>query len=175
MQKFFNTGLKEYLNPYFKSKGFKHEGSYYIKSFDEYALLFNLQKSQYNTASKVKCTFNIGINIFDYFDLLHRDNDTPRRGTFSWLRRRIGHLLSDDNDKWYTISEESDLAESFTGIIGDINCIFETYPFDGTLEKLLLSIKGTFRNDDNITEYLSAYYRKKQLLDSRGESGKTAI
>jgi hypothetical protein len=181
-QECFRILQKEYLNKYFKSMGFKHKNSYYIKELTEYSIIFNLQKSSNNTVNRTEFTFNVGIDIYDYFSLCNESPDNYKMGTFWIFRGRIGLFLFDKKDKWYVIGENIKFFKTgekslmvvrdnnpiinpekiFKEIENDVNYLLTKYSFYSDIETLLLSTENIFGNI-NINKYLLLYSIDRKL------------
>jgi len=193
MQELYKSFLKEYINPYFKSIGFKCNKSNYTKDLNEHSIIFNLQKNRFNWENSTSFTFNIGINIFDYFKLCDgpQNLNDPKVGTFWFFNRRLGWYLPEKGDKWYTIGRELkyvyegekansfenidlskltpvennniDLDKIFEEIKNDINYILSEYPFSGTIEEILLSLINIQFSEIYIYKYLVLYSIDRNL------------
>ncbi len=95
---------RDLLRPFLKKQGFSKKGNYYVKPYDSYDLVLQFQKSDHNTRSSSKFTFNIGIEIHDYFQVI-RDRPSFAYPCFWLLSERIGHFLKNPRDKWYTFGQ----------------------------------------------------------------------
>lgn len=108
---------KEHL----KELGFGKTGTTWIRSL-EWPQVINIQLSGFNSAKEAKFTINIGISI----PLLRAAWGSPAvEGALKEydceLRTRIGSLLPDKNDKWWTVSSGSDPQELVHEVFGDIS------------------------------------------------------
>ena len=108
---------KEYL----KGLGFGKTGTTWIRSL-EWPQVINIQLSGFNTAEEAKFTINVGISIPAFRAAWGSPAATGTLKEYDCeLRSRIGSLLPNKNDKWWTVSSVSDPEELLREVLGDIS------------------------------------------------------
>jgi hypothetical protein len=102
----FQRLLKD-LRPALAPSGFRRRSQNYICESPECWAVINFQKSQWSTVNEKRFTINLAIaakRILAYQDL---STDAPPRSFACHWETRIGSLLPDNRDKWWTLSDES--------------------------------------------------------------------
>jgi len=100
-----------------KLVGFKKKGGTFVRETRESYEIVNLQRSQSSTATSVTVTVNLGVYVRAVDAFIGRP---PRPVTSVWethWQQRLSHLLG-ENDKWWTVSDETTASEVGTAIAG---------------------------------------------------------
>lgn len=101
-----NTELKSIvarsMKALLKPLGYKKYGSIFTKDIGELVYLIGLQSSTTSTKNESKVTLNVGIWIKRL-----SDNKKANIWECQW-RSRIGGLMPDDNDKWWSMTSIDD-------------------------------------------------------------------
>jgi hypothetical protein len=108
-------GFKTITNAVSKSVsalGFKkiNQSAFAIKEGNNWGVI-NFQKSQSNTKSEVRFTINLDIFSGAIRDFLEGEkvNSAPKTGGSHW-NKRIGFLLPEKKDYWWTITDATNIA-----------------------------------------------------------------
>jgi uncharacterized protein DUF4304 len=113
-QEDFKHMMKASVVPALREMGFKGSGqSFHIPS-DDYWVLIGFQKSVASDSTTLRFTINLSVSSKAGWVEARRERAfLPERpspntfyGSFIW-QRRIGKLLPDHEDKWWTVSAES--------------------------------------------------------------------
>jgi hypothetical protein len=81
--------------------GFKKQGVHFSRSVNDVVHLLSFQSSTESTSTTVKMTVNVGI----WLNALVEDWQKPDIWSSHW-RQRIGQLMPEHNDRWWTVSSE---------------------------------------------------------------------
>ncbi len=106
----FNRLVREHIRPLLSLHGYKRYGNTYLLYKDEIWRLINFQKSTKSTRHEVLFTINLGISsqlLYNFY------NETIKRPKIEdcHFRERIGFLLPQHKDKWWTINANSNLVD----------------------------------------------------------------
>lgn len=115
--------LTDILSEVYKKKGFKKNGHVFrLNQANNIAIIY-LQKSKDNIPNGTKFTINIGIYFksLDYFNS-GEDVKNPIINDCQW-KVRIGNLMQNKSDYWWTIQENSDLNLLSSELIDIFNSI----------------------------------------------------
>lgn len=98
------------LAPLMKREGFKKSGRNFLKVDAESVGVLNVQASMYNLGATGKFTINLG----RYFPSVARAAGEPElkglpREYNCQIRLRIGHLLPENLDHWWTVGPETNI------------------------------------------------------------------
>lgn len=105
----------------FKENDFKKQGNNFFKSNGSIGYCANIQNGKWNSAERVKFTINLGIYT-DRFWLEHYDfknsGVTPSfpKEVECAVRERIGILLTQNEDRWYCITPDTDVMKLWAEI-----------------------------------------------------------
>ncbi|WP_394840846.1 DUF4304 domain-containing protein [Pendulispora brunnea] len=104
------------LRPTFKARGFRTKGlTFYRQVADNFGLV-QLQKSQASTAATVQFTINLGVfsgriqRVLSEITWMPDVTGVPTEPDCH-LRQRIGHLLPEARDTWWSVRPDTNLAE----------------------------------------------------------------
>ena len=132
------------IAPLLKACGFSRSGQTFYLRYEKNWGLINFQKSGSSSASRVVFTVNIGI-VSGAFSEFAADGQTSKRPSVwacTW-RQRLGFMLPEHQDKWWTIDAQislEQLAQELGGYIGEIAVPeIEKYIHDENLRDLWLS------------------------------------
>src|SRR4051812_4483671 len=110
-QKLVDEILKNGLTPHLKALGYKKVGRTFYQQDDELIRVVNVQLSRGNTTHDAKFTINLGVFfplVREAFDKTPLD-DLPKEYDCT-LRERIGMLMPQDNDHWWEVTPNSNIA-----------------------------------------------------------------
>jgi hypothetical protein len=113
----FRTMMREHVAPELRRMGFRGSGQSFMLPSKDHWVLLGFQKSRSSSAEAVRITVNITVVSKQEWALAHeRASYLPERptantsyGTFTWWKR-IGSLLPDGRDRWWTLSSGSPTA-----------------------------------------------------------------
>lgn len=118
------------IRPELKAQGFtKSASTFYFRGADNWGLI-NFQKSTSSTSIEVKFTINMGIfsaALNNHY--LYSSSAKPAMTSCHW-QERIGHFLEPRHDKWWTVTEHTDIESLKREILRLINEI--AMPFINT-------------------------------------------
>jgi hypothetical protein len=101
------------LRPMFKAGGFRVRSQNFVTESSECWGVVNFQKSHHSTAKEKSFTINLAIAAKRILEYRHKSIAIPPPHYACHWETRIGKLLPDRQDKWWTISDEfsRDMAE----------------------------------------------------------------
>ncbi|NVK73132.1 MAG: DUF4304 domain-containing protein [Oceanospirillaceae bacterium] len=132
--------IKSYLKPKLKDEGFRTAGQTWWKIVDDFAIVINLQNSQWNSQESLSFCFNIGVGLTEYL----KDPSRKKATYFDIVTKlREDAYLSDDRKKnkyrpesglGYTVTSQTNLAD----FISELSIDFESdiLPKLGSLKTL---------------------------------------
>jgi hypothetical protein len=104
-----------------KKLGFRKTANTWIRA-TTWPQVINLQLSQWNSADEAKITVNLGVSIEP---LHHAAEGLPLKGSLKEydcdIRARIGTLLPDQRDKWWTITPSTNADQLADEIFEDVS------------------------------------------------------
>jgi hypothetical protein len=115
-QEAFARLVREHVQPLLKPKGFKKKATVFYRQTDRNYGLVHLQKSRKSTATSVEFTINVAVFSPRLQDALSAltwvppVKDVPTEPDCH-LRRRIGRLLPQRQDVWWSVRTERDVPE----------------------------------------------------------------
>jgi hypothetical protein len=110
--------LKECINPFLKSNGYKKKGSaFYRTHSDGNVSVFDFQKSRKSEKDQTVFTINIAISSRRIATFHGNQTDNPVLDDCHW-KTRIGHLLPEKQDLWWTIVPTTVLNDFCSTILG---------------------------------------------------------
>lgn len=155
-QKCIDAILKVTLAPLLKVRGYKKTGHTWRKFEDPLTKVANVQLSSGNSVAEARFTVNLGI----YHEEFHRHRSTPVAGDIKEyhcdVRVRIGELMEERNDHWWTVGRDKDNEK----VKADLACDFEKYAlpwletFHGSPEMLDHFLHHSMFFDAAIAEHL---------------------
>ncbi len=105
----FRTWLSSYVRPALGERGYSRTGSTFHRRAPEGWGVVNFQKSQFGDSRRARFTVNLGVALDRLSAARGDDPDRkPQEHRCVW-RCRIGALLGDAADRWWTIDEGTDL------------------------------------------------------------------
>ncbi|MFN8360307.1 MAG: DUF4304 domain-containing protein [Candidatus Kapaibacterium sp.] len=107
-----------------KAAGFTKQGNTFYLQRDSNWGIINFQKSMSSTKQAVKFTINLGVQSTSICKVLKYKEkvDKPTIGVCHWTER-IGFLLPQKQDYWWTISDDTDLEElivELSNVVGEL-------------------------------------------------------
>ncbi len=105
----FNRLVRGQIKPLLSAHGYKRYGNTYLLFKDDIWRLINFQKSTKSTKHEVIFTINIGISSQILFQFYNEPIKRPKIEDCHF-RQRIGHILPQPKDTWWTINDNSNLA-----------------------------------------------------------------
>lgn len=121
--------VRQELRPRLAEQGFRGSGATFVLPSHSHFATVGLQKSQLSHRETLKFTANVTV-VAKYVWLSLRDakphlpirEPNTRYGGEVW-QRRIGNLLPDGQDKWWSIASEADA----TNAVGELASAVEVY------------------------------------------------
>lgn len=110
---------------FLQEEGFQKRGYNFFKKNGEIGYCVNIQNDKWNNNDQVRFTLNVGIFTDDFW-LKHLDfKHTGIIPTFPKeydcaIRKRIGGLLPEHEDKWHSISAKTDVDELWNDLEQDL-------------------------------------------------------
>jgi len=104
----FSKLIKECLKPLLNKHGFKGRGNTFISKKNDIYCLINFQKSRKSSAAEVIFTVNLGIASSALFNFFSKEVKQPTIEDCHY-RQRIGFLLPQRVDKWWTINLDTEM------------------------------------------------------------------
>lgn len=106
----FRAMMREEIGPQLRWMGFKGSGQSYLLPSGTHWILLGFQKSMYSDRRNVRFTVNVTAVSKEVWTktrtqrsrLPERPSANSRYGPFAW-QERIGQLLPDGEDRWWTI------------------------------------------------------------------------
>lgn len=103
------------LEPLFRERGFARKGNSFVRKNEHFWLIVNWQKSTDSAPGQTKFTINIGVHDLRLAGLEGETLETPPDVWRCHYRTRLGRLMSENDDKWWTVlngvSEDSAVVE----------------------------------------------------------------
>ncbi len=119
------TFIFEKIADLLKENGFKKRGYHFFKSNGKIGYCVNIQNDKWNNAKGIQFTLNLGI-FTDSFWLEHYDykcsgiaSSFPKEYECA-VRKRIGSLLPTDENRWYSITSNTDAMKLWGDIEHDL-------------------------------------------------------
>lgn len=112
----FKRLLAEELRPDFKARGFRQKGLTFYRAIEDNYAIVQFQKSRSSTAASLDFTINLGVfsarvqRALSQIMWVPEVNGVPTEPACH-LRQRIGFVLSDARDVWWTVHADGDLSE----------------------------------------------------------------
>jgi Domain of unknown function (DUF4304) len=96
-----------------KQAGFVRHSTHFSRQFGDSLQVVNVQSSRWNTSESGRFTINVGIHFSSIAALLCGNDPMRVHPKESWclLRARVGMLMSDPKDHWWTVTVETDIEE----------------------------------------------------------------
>jgi hypothetical protein len=120
----FSKLIKDCLKQLLNKAGFKGRGNTFILKKDDVWSLINFQKSRKSSITEVIFTVNLGIASSTLFDFYAKEVEQPKIEDCHY-QQRIGFLLPQNHDKWWTINSETDMD----GLCVELKKILSEYAF----------------------------------------------
>jgi hypothetical protein len=139
----YNEILLNVIKPRFKPIGFKVSGSSFRKQIDDFTLVFNIEKSSWNTDKSITFWFNTGVFVESYFEFINNKKaPNPVRPAFltsislgagTILKKSVrnySYNLTETNFKFIVSELENDLDKRFVPFISNIKVIEDILIFE---------------------------------------------
>lgn len=104
----FNKLVKECVRPLLNEHGFKRRGNSFVSKKNDIWFLINFQKSRKSSVDEVVFTINLGIASSVLFNFFSKEIKQPTIEDCHF-RQRIGFLLAQRGDKWWTINSDTEI------------------------------------------------------------------
>jgi hypothetical protein len=113
------------LAPSLKQGGFRRNGMSFHRHHGEALHVVNVQSSQWNSQASGKFTINVAVDFADVAKLLPgwQPMPTTPKEYCCLLRMRVGNLLPDDRDHWWTVTPDTKTEEVSEELVG----VWKTY------------------------------------------------
>lgn len=104
--------IKTGIAPLLKGHGFKKKARNFYRSFDDRIDVINVQASQSNLGAKGKSTINLGVYYPAVAEIIEAIpvKGMPKEYNCT-VRERIGGVLDDRQDIWWSVDETTNLKE----------------------------------------------------------------
>lgn len=119
------TFIFDKIADFLKENDFKKRGNHFFKSNGEIGHCVNIQNDKRNNAEEIRFTLNLGIFTYSFW-LEHEDYKCsgvapsfPKEYECA-VRERIGELLPTNEDRWYSITSDTDVMKLWTDIEHDL-------------------------------------------------------
>ena len=109
-------GFEEIVNrvaDFLRQRGFTRRGNTFFRVQAGNWELIELQKSQKTRADAVVFTVNVGVvsgRLARFFSIPLKSNEPPHDSEWHW-RQRLGFLLPEGRDKWWTLDQRVGLEQ----------------------------------------------------------------
>jgi hypothetical protein len=124
-----NYLIKNVLWPSFKALGYKKLGNNF-RYYDAqgWGKIIQFQKSQYNSATELSFTVNVGLYLpeVEYW-LCGREAGPKFQEPFCVVRKRIGPLTGKQSDTWFKLTPDVDTAGLFTRLTNEFSKYIQPY------------------------------------------------
>jgi hypothetical protein len=152
----FNEMVKEYLAPYFKSKGFKKQNLNFYKVENGLTFLINFQKNSYNSVDYVSFFINCGIYCTELEQIVGAEIEANPKEYDCLFRKRFESITGFPEDR-FELVESSDagkkqLAENVIVELDKVLAFFE--PTKSVDDLVTLCIKQGSYFYEKIFKYL---------------------
>lgn len=110
---------------FLKDDDFKKRGNHFFKRNGSVGYCMNIQNDKWNNAEHIRFTLNFGIYTerfwFEHYDFKHTGIAPAFPKEYECaVRKRIGDLLSTNEDKWYNITSNTDVMNLWDDIEHDL-------------------------------------------------------
>lgn len=125
-QELFKSLMKDHIASKLREIGFKGSGQNYSFPSEEYWALLSFQKSMFSDSNEIRFTMNLLVmskKEWDKFRSERSNFPTKPNPTTQWgvgWTRRIGFLIPQKQDFWWSLYGNSDLANLSNEIIGSV-------------------------------------------------------
>lgn len=133
--------LKEYIISYLKSQQFIRRGSKFYRDIGEVIWLIDFQKSRSNTKDVTSFTINLGVfskTLSSFY--VDKSLDKKFIEDDCHIRKRIGYLMKENTDVWFTIEQNTSLE-----MFGKEIC--------GLLETLAIPFLSQYEDDSSLYNF----------------------
>lgn len=117
--------LFDEIKYFLQADGFRIRGNHFFKRNGDIGYCVNIQNYRWNDSEQIRFTMNIGIFTGDYW-LQHLDfkhtgviPNFPKEHECA-IRYRIGELLPESKDKWYSINTKTSIDELWKDLEQDL-------------------------------------------------------
>jgi len=122
--------LKECISPFLKAHGYKKKAAlYYSTNSEGNVLVIDFQKSRKSEKDRIEFTINVAVSSNRIATFCGTQAVPPCLDDCHW-KTRIGHLLPEKQDKWWTIEPSTPLNE----LCSTMKCLLEQYAFKAIAE-----------------------------------------
>ena len=149
--------MKEILRPFLKKLGFKKNGSFIEKSFEEFSVIFMIQKSQFSPGD---FRILVGVDIHNYAEIFPERN--AERYSFLCLRLSLNELVPNAEGAWYTSGKKLDDTGYFSELCSLIDNVTKMF-FEGKTLIQVLENVYLEKCNPNAYEYLIVTQVKTDL------------
>ncbi len=144
MSNLYQSLLKEFIIPYLKNHQFIRRGSKFYRDLGEIIWLIDFQKSRSNTKELTSFTINLGVfskTISGFYG--DKSLETKFIQDDCHIKKRIGYLMKENTDVWFTIEHNTSLeifGKEICGLLETAAIPFlSQYKYDNSLYKFWVS------------------------------------
>lgn len=110
---------------FLKENDFKKRGNNFFKSNGEIGYCVNIQNDKWNNAMQIRFTLNLGIYTerfwLEHYDIKHTGVAPAFPKEYECaVRKRIGRIVPTNEDKWYSITSDTNVMKLWNDIEHDL-------------------------------------------------------
>ena len=119
------TFIFDKIAEFLKDDDFKKRGNHFFKRNGEIGYCVNIQNDKWNDAMHIRFTLNLGIYterfLLEHYDFKHAGVAPAFPKEYECaVRERIGDLLPTNEDRWYSITSDTDVMKLWDYIEHDL-------------------------------------------------------
>lgn len=119
------TFIFDKIADFLKDDDFKKRGNHFFKRNGEIGHCVNIQNDKWNDAMHIRFTLNLGIYTewfwLEHYDFKHTEVAPAFPKEYECaVRERIGDLLPTNEDRWYSITSDTDVRKLWDDIEHDL-------------------------------------------------------
>jgi hypothetical protein len=103
-----------------KPLGYRRRGATFLKENPEVVGMINIQRSTKSTSERILFTINVGVCLIDLHNLLGSPGTTPSSETECQVRARIGSLMPEQRDHWWSLEGDGDAATILREVVAAV-------------------------------------------------------
>jgi Domain of unknown function (DUF4304) len=162
----FNQMVKEYLAPYFKSKGFKKQNLNFYKEENGLTFLINFQKNSYNSVDYVRFYVNCGIYSEELMQKIGADVLPKPKEYECTFRQRFEQITGNKKQEFELLSsDEKTIRDLANEVIVELEKVLVFYQEIKTLDDFMdICIERNYLNEHIIIfKYLALNHDSKRI------------
>jgi hypothetical protein len=170
VKKLYSEMISRVVSPPLKKLGYKKMGNAFYISVEGNWGIIDFQPSQKLVSNQITFSINIGIASKRVLNFLGFDGENHRPDIWdTQLRVRLGHLMPENNDIWWTVDQETNVDE-LGQLISDLVTKFaipaiQAYITDESLRDLWIAGKSPSLTEFQRLLYLSVLAKQIGPVD----------